>query len=77
VWIIVIHLLWFTDYVPNAQDRYMLGYSIIFFLLFNVLWNITFLMIHSIGGIIKQIKACYRKGKVAYKKVVAKQDAKV
>jgi len=55
----------------------MLGYSIIFFLLFNVLWNITFLMIHSIGGIIKQIKACYRKGKVAYKKVVAKQDAKV
>lgn len=51
--IIVTHLLWFTDFVPNADDRYSLGYSCVAFLLFNVLWNLTFIMIHAVQGIVK------------------------
>lgn len=58
VYFICIHLLFFTDFVVEATDRYTLGYSIIGFLLFNVLWNITFLMIHAIQGIIKKVKNC-------------------
>jgi len=37
----------------------MLGFSIIACLLFNVLWNLTFLMIHSLGGLLKQAKGIY------------------
>ena len=59
VYIIVVHLLFFTDFVVDADDKYTLGYSIIGFLLFNVLWNLTWLMIHSVVGIIMQIKAKY------------------
>jgi len=51
--IIVVHLLYFTNFVTNADDRYNLGFSCVFFLLFNVLWNLTFIIIGAIGGIIK------------------------
>jgi hypothetical protein len=59
VYIICVHLLLFTDFVVDANHKYAWGYSIIGFLLFNVLWNLTWLMIHSIAGIIKQIKGYF------------------
>jgi hypothetical protein len=57
VWLIVIHLLWFTDFVPEAEDRYRLGFSIVFFLIFNVIWNLSFLLVHSLKAIFSNVKA--------------------
>merc|ERR1711957_1092026 len=49
---VVVHLLWFTDFVPDASDRYNLGFSMIGFLMFNVLWNLTFIIIASVKSVI-------------------------
>jgi len=53
---IVVHLLWFTDFVPEANDRYNLGFSMVAFLMFNVLWNLFFIILASIRSIIQSLK---------------------
>jgi len=50
--IILYHMLWFTEFVPDAEDKYNLGFSMIFFLGFNVCWNLFWLILHSIQGLI-------------------------
>jgi len=53
---IVVHLLWFTDFVPEANDRYMLGFSMVAFLIFNVTWNLSFIIVNSVKSVIFTIR---------------------
>ena len=50
--IMLYHVMCFTDFVPEAEDRYQIGWSFLFFIIVNLLVHLSLLIIDTI----KQVK---------------------
>lgn len=64
--ILLYHVITFSGMVPEAEDRYLLGWSFIFFLAVNMLVHVTLLVIETYGEIrvcCKRNYKCCRKQK--------------
>ena len=63
--IMLYHVMCFTDFVPEAEDRYLIGWSFLFFISLNLLVHLTLLIIDTM----KQVK-------VSIKEKLNKKDNK-
>jgi len=61
--LVIYHLYCFTDQVPDVYTRSFLGWSLIFFMITNIIYRVTQAIIVIIKEIILKIKACIRYSK--------------
>jgi len=56
----VYHVLLFTDFVPNSEDKYMFGWSLCLMLVFQVLINLSIIIVCSLKDAIIKLRLKYR-----------------
>ena len=61
--LIMYHIFCFTDWIPDANVKYDLGYSCLTFNFINLSFNVSNLLIASI----KQVRMAWRKGYIKHK----------
>ena len=54
--ILMYHLLCFTDFLPDAEFRYYLGYSYVFFAVGNISIHLLLIIVDNIVKIIEKLK---------------------
>ena len=58
--ILLYHLMLFTDFVPEAETRYLIGWSFIFFVVANMAVHFTILIKDMIADV-KENECCKKK----------------
>jgi hypothetical protein len=53
------HLFCFTDFVPRAADRYEVGQSLIFFIIFTIFVNLSTVALPAVLAVKKRLQFLY------------------
>jgi hypothetical protein len=61
--VILLHLYLFTDFIPGAKTRSIMGLSMSFFILLAVLTNLGKLVYGIVKDIINKVKGCKKQNK--------------
>jgi len=61
--ILLYHVMCFSKFVPDAETRYLLGWSFIGFMAANMLVHFTLLVIETIGNMKESCQNCCSKKK--------------
>ena len=64
--LLLYHLFMFTDWLPKAKLRYLMGWSFIAITVVNLMFHLSSMLINTVGNLKKKVR------KVHYKYVMAK-----